>query len=730
MSISSPHKHIIDFYTFFENNLAVTINESICQVYYKKKAAYQSLKIENVEMRAPEMTESECYLRRLPYIRDVFATLIIDEEEYGTVFMGSIPALTSRGTFLFGKEPVRERVAIIQLRLLPEVRLARRLKKIDGDSKKKDRILREYNEKYKTEYTYQDLHSLDISADLGNYKLYTIEDALTKSVKWSIKRICNFFDAADKETELFVACLPGMFTASVEKFLTNSDILQFLDKTNPLAEISHKRKVTFCGKGGIRNFYSDKIPEREVHPSHEGKLCPVETVESKHIGLNLSLASGADIASDGSGIEKREPYASSSMLGVAASLIPFIEHDDMNRAMMGAKHMKQALPLLFPETPLVRTGMELATGRGSGLCIIAEKDGAFLSSDESSIEIRYSDEPKPRNILLPVMPGIQPGTGSFFRGAHQCVSSTDHNGILMKSNQKFHAGEVLVDCSMTINGELALGVNLLVAYMPWYGYNFEDAIVVSSRLVEEEILTSLHLDDDGCLVRRRLAVGDKITGRHGNKGVVSLILDKDEMPRLEDGTPADILLNPHGILSRMNIGQLYETHLGFFAKKTGEPQIVKPFERSLTWSVIKKRLARFGMEDGKAIVSWTNADGKACHVKAAVGYQYFLKLVHIAEQKSHVRGRGKRVLFTMQPTKGKKSGGGQRIGEMEVWALQAHQAKENLKELLKDKSELGSYQLREGCEFSVVVHTPRTRTGREEIAETGARLAMNQAEDH
>jgi DNA-directed RNA polymerase beta' subunit len=505
---------------------------------------------------------------------------------------------------------------------------------------------------------------------------------------------------AEGELKYFLLpSLPEMFTTVVERHLYETDLVQPLDKTNPLAEICHKRKITFCGRGGVRNLAGDK-PQRRVHFSHYGRLCPVETPESEKVGLNLHFALGArveagiilagdqNLSGEKSGLAagadtEASPEDSASCLGAGAALIPFVAHDDMIRAMMAIKNMKQALPLLHAEPPLVKTGFEPKIARESRCCLLAERAGQIVSISTDEVVVRYEDAETDTHYPLLRVPGSQ-GTGSFYR-----IRSGG------EGSRRFSGGEVLADGSATINGELSLGVNLLVAYMPWYGWNFEDAVVVSERAAT--LLTSLHLKRQGGrfeVDEKKLEVGDKIAGRHGNKGVVSRILPVAAMPHLvtESGrVPVDIILNPHGILSRMNLGQLLETHCGWIAAQEETTILAPPFVRA-DLGELGRRLEACGLPGGKGLVEWEVPDGETQRAEAevVVGYQYFLKLNHLAAAKLHVRGTGRRAAITLQPVRGKQRGGGQRVGEMEVWALQAHGAKPILQEILTVKSDVVS----------------------------------------
>jgi len=634
--------HLRDAYAGFETFLPQLIQSGFFPEGIRAGGEVLPVQVRQVFLLPPRTEEAACYTRLRPFLRRIEADLTVGDRDCPGILLGSVPALTRGGTLLFGREPVLERVAILQLKPLPEVRLARAVERLtrpgrgETDWGRARSLLARHNSAHGSRWEMTTIASVSTSASLENYRVRTLQDVLISSVRSALAQMTGYWGAHPLETradiiDLLVPCLPRMFTSLAEAHLARSGLLQPLDTLNPLAELAHKRKVTFCGSGGVRSLHGSKTPERPVDDSHQGRLCPVETPESAHIGLNLHLALGAALR-EGQVVES--PEADAGLLGLSASLIPFVEHNDMNRAMMGAKSMKQALPLSRPEAPLVRTGLEARV----------VQEGA-LRTDRA-----------------------------------------------------------------VVDGGLALGVNLRVAYLPWYGYNFEDAIVVSERAAAR--LTSLHPkrrpSGEGAEVRegteagegmeeRPLQVGDKLTGRHGNKGVVSRILPEAEMPRLSaDGQPVDVLLNPHGVISRMNIGQLLETHWGWVAHCQGRPRLAPPFAPAGGGKELAAALAASGMPDGKAELTWTGPDGRPKTARVVAGYQYLMKLNHCAADKLQVRATGVRTALTQQPPRSRKGGrspaviGGQRVGEMEVWALQSHLAKSNLAEMLGIKAEAGA----------------------------------------
>lgn len=625
--------------------------------------------------------------------------------------------------------------------------------------------------------------------------------------------------------------MPATFDRHVQRYI-NGELCQLLDQNNSLSEISHKRKITFYGPKGLSKDYRG-FDKRDVHYSHYGRICLVETPESEKIGLTLHFAAHARIEdgqiktpyvptnqtntklyylnpseeentailpySDDNEVNKNQYFARrgkdgmirlynksealyqdaypSQCIGLAAALIPFIQHDDANRVLMGAKNLKQSLSLLYPERPLVKTGFEKEIAHLSGRCIKAKSDGEVIAVTPKKIVIQRDDDwEKESYPLMTETPTI-----------HETIM---YHKPCVKPGEKVTAGQIIADGADTKDGELALGTNLLVAYTPWYGYNFEDGIVISDRLVKEDVLTSVHvrekvidleeneiaycerkgtslqeittlthLTEEGIiaegadvspgtvLVRKyrsfetdrdkdakpikikgknygndpiyeradhntygkviksekvcfdgkervriwikqeqKITVGDKLMGRHGNKGVVSRIVPAEEMPRLKDGTPVDVILNPHGVISRMNLGQIIETHLGLVLKKKGiSYALVKPFER-YDRDNLKEELEDIGFPEGKTILL-DGKTGKEFESPVVVGYQYIVKLNHRAAEKLHSRLAGSYDPILQQPPQGKRRNGGQRLGEMEIWALLAHKAFVLVREFLSVKSD-------------------------------------------
>ena len=639
-------------------------------------------------------------------------------------------------------------------------------------------------------------------------------------------------------------------TAAIKEFFGSSPLSQFMDQTNPLAELTHKRRMSALGPGGLSRERAN-FDVRDVHYSHYGRLCPIETPEGPNIGLISYLASYARVNEYGflvapyQKIEKgtcrvtdqvdyltadqedrfivaqaseprdengclinarvtcrhrdeiievdreRVDYIDVSprmMVSVATAMIPFLENDDANRALMGANMQRQAVPLLTTEAPIVATGIEHKCAVDSGVCILAEGEGTVLSVDADHIVVKYDDgETKDYSIIK-------------FQRSNQSTSINQRP--IVSAGERVKEGDVLADGPSTSQGELALGKNILVGFMTWEGYNYEDAILLNERVVMEDVFTSIHIEEHECdsrdtklgpeeitrdipgvgedalkyldergiimvgaeihsgdilvgkvtpkgetdltaeerllraifgekarevrdtslkvphgesgivvdvkvftrkggdemgpgvnqVVRvyiaqkRKISVGDKMAGRHGNKGVVSRILPKEDMPYLPDGTPLDIVLNPLGVPSRMNIGQVLEVHLGYAAQALGW-KVATPVFNGANEERIRESLKLAGLrEDGK-IELRDGRTGEKFDNDVTIGYVYFLKLHHLVDDKIHARSTGPYSLVTQQPLGGKAQFGGQRFGEMEVWALEAYGAAYTLQEILTVKSD-------------------------------------------
>jgi DNA-directed RNA polymerase subunit beta len=659
-----------------------------------------------------------------------------------------------------------------------------------------------------------------------------------------------------------------------------------MDQTNPLAELTHKRRLSALGPGGLTRERAG-FAVRDIHPSHYGRICPIETPEGPNAGLIGSLATHArvnlygfletpfrpvengkvlfhlppvymtadeeddlrtatgDIPLDEHGFIKglnvpvryRQDWTTTppeqvdyvavspvQIVSVATSMIPFLEHDDANRALMGSNMQRQAVPLLKPERPLVGTGLEAQAARDSGMVIVSRTDGDVVYVDATEIRVRVggqrlvagdNEKTGDREQLRTDKPQELKYKLSKYQRSNQdtCLNQKP----LVRIGEKVVAGQVLADGSSTEGGELALGQNIVVAYMPWEGYNYEDAILISERLVQEDVYTSIHiekyeiearqtklgpeeitreipnvgedalrqLDEQGIIrvgawvdagdilvgkvtpkgesdqppeekllraifgekardvrdnslrvpngekgrvvdvrlftreqgdelppganmvvrayvaQKRKIQVGDKMAGRHGNKGIISRILPAEDMPYLSDGSPVDIVLNPLGVPSRMNVGQVFECLLGWAGHNLGVRFKITPFDE-MYGEETSRRLVHGKLEEAREetgrdwvynpdnagkITVYDGRTGEAFDRDVTVGVAYMLKLVHLVDDKIHARSTGPYSLVTQQPLGGKAQQGGQRFGEMEVWALEAFGAAYTLQELLTVKSD-------------------------------------------
>ena len=639
--------------------------------------------------------------------------------------------------------------------------------------------------------------------------------------------------------------------AAIKEFFGSSPLSQFMDQTNPLAELTHKRRLSALGPGGLSRDRAG-FEVRDVHYSHYGRMCPIETPEGPNIGLISYLATfsrinkygfieapfrridketgtvlneveymTADVEDNYIVTQANEPLDENGkfinakltaryrdnfievptteadymdvspkmVVSVATAMIPFLENDDANRALMGSNMQRQAVPLLKTDSPIVGTGMEYKAAVDSGTVVLAKRAGTVTQMDAKTIAITTADGEVDTYELVKFMRSNQ-GT---------CINQRP----IVEIGQEVEAGEVIADGPATSNGEISLGKNALIGFMTWEGYNYEDAVLINEKLVRDDVYTSIHieeyeteardtklgpeeitrdipnvgedalkdLDENGiirvgaevhsgdilvgkvtpkgetdvataeerilraifgekakevrdtslrvphgaygvvvdvevftrensdelspgvnkivrCYIaqKRKLSVGDKMAGRHGNKGVVSRILPQEDMPFLDDGTPLDIVLNPLGVPSRMNIGQVLEVHLGFAYRKLGQ-KIATPVFDGAHEVDIREALKEAGYrEDGKSILT-DGRTGRKFDNPVTVGVMYYLKLHHLVDDKIHARSIGPYALVTQQPLGGKAQFGGQRFGEMEVWALEAYGAAYTLQEILTVKSD-------------------------------------------
>jgi len=692
---------------------------------------------------------------------------------------------------------------------------------------------------------------------LGNRRLRSVGELLQNQVRVGLSRMervvrerMTIQDVDVVTPQVLINIRP--VSAAIKEFFGSSQLSQFMDQTNPLAELTHKRRMSALGPGGLsRDRASFEV--RDVHHSHYGRMCPIETPEGPNIGLITSLATYARINDygflespyrrvdkktgkvtdiidyltadvedtniiaqsneplnpDGTfehsrvvvrGIDGINEIASKDMvdymevspkqvISIGTGMIPFLENDDANRALMGANMQRQAVPLLITETPIIGTGLEHKAAMDSGAVIIAEHDGTAVSVTASQILIKRSDNGMIDKYTLLKFKRSNSGT---------CVNQRP----IISKGDEIKRGQIIADGPSTHDGDMAIGKNLLIGFMTWEGYNYEDAMLLNEKLVMEDILTSVHieeyeseardtklgpeeitrdipnvgddslkdLDERGIIrigaevksgdilvgkvtpkgeteltaeerllraifgekarevrdtslkvphgetgiivdvkvftrengdelspgvsklvrvyiaTKRKINVGDKMCGRHGNKGVISMIMPEEDMPYLPDGTPLQVVLNPLGVPSRMNIGQVLEVHLGLAAKKLGWEVATPVFDGAVEddiWDALElagyPRSGKIELRDGRS--------GEYFEGPVTVGYMYMLKLHHLVDDKIHARSTGPYSLVTQQPLGGKAQFGGQRFGEMEVWALEAYGAAHTLQEILTVKSD-------------------------------------------
>ena len=715
-----------------------------------------------------------------------------------------------------------------------------------------------------------DIGMVDDIDHLGNRRVRSVGELLQNQVRVGLNRLERIIrermTVSDAES-LTPASLvnPKPLVAAIKEFFGSSQLSQFMDQTNPLAELTHKRRLSALGPGGLTRERAG-FAVRDIHPSHYGRICPIETPEGPNAGLIGSLAThgrvndfgfietpffrvengrvrrdlppaymtadeeddlrvaAGDLPTDAEGyilgdavpVRYRQDFAVSppeevdyvavspvQIISVATSLIPFLEHDDANRALMGSNMQRQAVPLLRPERPLVGTGLEAQAARDSGMVIVSRTAGEVVYVDADLVQVQ-DEQGQVHNYPLQKYQRSNQDT---------CLNQRP----LVFQGMKIEAGQVLADGSAAEGGEIALGQNVVISYMPWEGYNYEDAILISERLVFEDVYTSIHvekfeiearqtklgpeeitreipnvgedalrqLDETGIIrigawvesgdilvgkvtpkgesdqppeekllraifgekardvrdnslrvpngekgrvvdvrvftreqgdelppganmvvrvyvaQKRKIQVGDKMAGRHGNKGIISRILPLEDMPYMPDGTPIDIVLNPLGVPSRMNVGQVFECLLGWAAENLNVRFKITPFDemydkeasRNTTHGKLQEARDKTGNgwvynpDDPGKIQLYDGRTGQPFDRPVTVGVAYMLKLVHLVDDKIHARSTGPYSLVTQQPLGGKAQQGGQRFGEMEVWALEAYGASYTLQELLTVKSD-------------------------------------------
>ncbi|MEM8639689.1 MAG: DNA-directed RNA polymerase subunit beta [Cyanobacteria bacterium P01_G01_bin.54] len=716
---------------------------------------------------------------------------------------------------------------------------------------------------------------------LGNRRVRSVGELLQNQVRVGLNRLERIIRermTVSEADSLTPASLvnPKPLVAAIKEFFGSSQLSQFMDQTNPLAELTHKRRLSALGPGGLTRERAG-FAVRDIHPSHYGRICPVETPEGPNAGLIGSLATHArvneygfietpyhkveagridlnrapeyltadqeddlrvapgDVATDEEGYIKgdriavryRQEFSTTTpeqvdyvaispvqIVSVATSLIPFLEHDDANRALMGSNMQRQAVPLLRPERPLVGTGLEAQAARDSGMVVVSKHHGTVSYVDANRVRIKVDWSQANPDTL-----GKQPEEVEYELQKYQRSNQDTclNQRPLVFEGEPVVPGQVLADGSSTEGGELALGQNILVSYMPWEGYNYEDAILISERLVMDDVYTSIHvekfeiearqtklgpeeitreipnvgedslrnLDERGIIrigawveagdilvgkvtpkgesdqppeekllraifgekardvrdnslrvpngekgrvvdvrvftreqgdelppganmvvrvyvaQKRKIQVGDKMAGRHGNKGIISRIMAMEDMPYLPDGRPVDIVLNPLGVPSRMNVGQVFECLLGWAGENLGVRFKITPFDEmhgeEASRLSVHGKLAEGRKKPGKGwaydpdnpgkIQVYDGRTGEPFDRPVTVGIAYMLKLVHLVDDKIHARSTGPYSLVTQQPLGGKAQQGGQRFGEMEVWALEAYGAGYILQELLTVKSD-------------------------------------------
>ncbi len=694
---------------------------------------------------------------------------------------------------------------------------------------------------------------------LGNRRLRSVGELLQNQFRIGLSRMERVVRERMSTQDLDVVTPQTLInirpvTSAVKEFFGSSQLSQFMDQINPLGELTHKRRLSALGPGGLSRERAG-FEVRDVHHSHYGRMCPIETPEGPNIGLINSLSGFAKVneygfieapyrkvdketgcvtdeveymtadTEDGFYIaQANEPLGENGkflakkvvtryrdefleisaepgkcqvdymdvsprqVTSIATAMIPFLENDDANRALMGSNMQRQAVPLLCPESPIIGTGMEYKTAKDSGVCVLAKRSGTVKKVSARVIEIATDDGDTDSYKLIKFMRSNQ----------GMCINQRP----IVTEGERVEEGDIIADGPSTMNGEIGLGRNILIGFMTWEGYNYEDAMLISEQLVKDDILTSIHieeyeiesrdtklgpeeitrdipnvgedalkdLDERGiirigaevssgdilvgkvtpkgetelsaeerllraifgekarevrdtslrvphgeygiivdvkvftrensdelppgvtqivrCYIaqKRKIYVGDKMAGRHGNKGVISSILPEEDMPFLPDGTPLQIVLNPLGVPSRMNIGQVLEVHLGYAAKALGW-KVATPVFDGANEEDIMEALEQAGYSrDGKTVL-YDGRTGEPFDNKVTVGYMHMLKLAHLVDDKIHARSTGPYSLVTQQPLGGKAQFGGQRFGEMEVWALEAYGAAYTLQEILTVKSD-------------------------------------------
>jgi DNA-directed RNA polymerase subunit beta len=704
---------------------------------------------------------------------------------------------------------------------------------------------------------FKEIGNVDDIDHLGNRRIRAVGELLQNQVRVGLSRMervvrerMTIQDIEVVTPQVLMNIRP--VAAAIKEFFGSSQLSQFMDQTNPLAELTHKRRMSALGPGGLSRDRAG-FEVRDVHHSHYGRMCPIETPEGPNIGLITSLASfarineygflespyrrvdqttgviletidymTADIEDEHIIAQANEPIGDDNrflnervvvrgqngapeivhrdrvqymdvspkqIISIGTAMIPFLENDDANRALMGANMQRQAVPLMKTEAPIIGTGMEYKAAKDSGVVVIAKNDGVAISVEASKVLIRRDDTGTIDSYKI--LKFIRSNQGT-------CINQRP----IINKGDRIKKGQIIADGPSTENGEIALGKNLLIGFMTWEGYNFEDAVLLNEDLVMNDVLTSIHieeyeseardtklgpeeitrdipnvgedslkdLDERGIIrigaeveagdilvgkvtpkgeteltaeerllraifgekarevrdtslrvphgeagiivdvkvftrengdelnpgvnklvrvyiaTKRKINVGDKMCGRHGNKGVISRIMPEEDMPFLPDGTPLQVVLNPLGVPSRMNIGQVLEVHLGLASKKLGW-HVATPVFDGANENDIFEALEMAGYPANGKIMLRDGRTGEPFDGPVTVGYMYMLKLHHLVDDKIHARSTGPYSLVTQQPLGGKAQFGGQRFGEMEVWALEAYGAAHTLQEILTVKSD-------------------------------------------
>lgn len=698
--------------------------------------------------------------------------------------------------------------------------------------------------------------TLDDIDHLGNRRIRSVGELLQNQFRIGLSRLervvkerMTSFDPEEVAPQSLINIKP--VNATLKEFFGSSQLSQFMDQVNPLGELTHKRRLSALGPGGLSRERAG-FEVRDVHHSHYGRVCPIETPEGPNIGLIGSLATFAKvnkygfietpyrkvengrltgaieyIPADEEGkytiAQANEPFdkngefinkrvtgrqgvqrdfvtiekdkvdymdvAPRQIVSVATSLIPFLENDDANRALMGSNMQRQAVPLLRPQAPMVATGMEHRAAKDSGVCVVSNTTGTVVRVTATEIII-YNEDTKKNDKY------------SLLKYKRSNQNTCINQRAIVKLGEHVEAGDVIADGPSTDKGDLSLGRNILIGFMTWEGYNYEDAILINEKLIKEDVFTSIHIEEFDCeaketklgseeitrdipnvgedalknldergiirigaevksddilvgkvtpkgesdptaeekllraifgekarevrdtslkvphgqqgivvdvnvytkdngdelkpnvnrlvrvyvAVKRKISVGDKMAGRHGNKGVISRVLPEEDMPFLPDGTPLQIVLSPLGVPSRMNIGQVLEVHLGRACKELGI-EIATPVFDGAKEEDIMELLEKAGLDADGKVQLYDGRTGEPFDNRVTVGYMYMLKLNHLVDEKMHARSTGPYSLVTQQPLGGKAQFGGQRFGEMEVWALEAYGAANTLQEILTVKSD-------------------------------------------